>query len=97
MIVDGELLAYFAAGVVWWAVAVAFFALILREREVSAANVAACALWPIAVIWVLVTFLLDIPFQTAKQIRTSLNNRGILREFEAWLAEREKEGNDNDR
>ena len=78
---------------VWWGIAVVILALMIREigDVFSASEVLAVSVfWPLFTIFGLVVVLWRIPFKSAKAIRVSLKNRGLMNEFDEFMAARKK-------
>lgn len=91
-----EFQAYVMTGTMaWWAIAVPMVAKAADEFDrdhpwQSLAIFAAAIVWPITAVAFVPVVLVAASFQSAKNIRKGLYNRGVLREFEAWLDESEK-------
>ena len=78
---------------VWWGIAVVILALMIREiGDVFSASevLSASVFWPLFTIFGLVIVLWRIPFKSAKTIRVSLKNRGLMNEFDEFMAARKK-------
>ena len=78
---------------VWWGIAVVILALMIREigDVFSASEVLSVSVfWPLFTIFGLVIVLWRIPFKSAKTIRVSLKNRGLMNEFDEFMAARKK-------
>ena len=78
---------------VWWGIAVVILALMIGEigDVFSASEVFAVSVfWPIFTIFGLVIVLWQIPFKSAETIRVSLKNRGLMNEFDEFMADRKK-------
>lgn len=83
---------------VWWTFAVACVAIIVAEsgRDHFWITVAVSVFWPITAIVLAVVMLWHVPFRTAKAIRRDIRNRGLSREFEAWLKSSPTTGDSDD-
>ena len=78
---------------VWWGIAVVILALMIREigDVFSASKVLSVSVfWPLFTIFGLVIVLWRIPFKSSKTIRVSLKNRGLMNEFDEFMAARKK-------
>ena len=78
---------------VWWGIAVVILALMIREigDVFSASKVLSVSVfWPLFTIFGLVIVLWRIPFRSSKTIRVSLKNRGLMNEFDEFMAARKK-------
>ena len=78
---------------VWWGIAVVILALMIGEigDVFSASEVLSVSVfWPLFTIFGLVIVLWRIPFKSAKTIRVSLKNRGLMNEFDEFMAARKK-------
>ena len=80
---------------IWWSVAAPLTGFIMGRFDVDEYGViafmmviAATILWPVSVVIGAVIIIYRIPMATARTIRIDLRNRGLLREFDAWLRER---------
>ena len=78
---------------VWWGIAVVILALMIREigDVFSASEVLSVSVfWPLFTIFGLVIVMWRIPFKSSKTIRVSLKNRGLMNEFDEFMAARKK-------
>ena len=78
---------------VWWGIAVVILALMIREigDVFSASKVLSVSVfWPLFTIFGIVVVLWRIPFKSSKTIRVSLKNRGLMNEFDEFMAARKK-------
>ena len=77
----------------WWGVAVVIFAILLGEigDVISASEVVAVAVfWPGFAVMGLIVVLWRVPFKTTRAIRIDLKNRGLMNEFDEFMAARKK-------
>ena len=78
---------------VWWGIAVVILALMIREigDVFSASEVLSVSVfWPLFTIFGIVVVLWRIPFKSSITIRVSLKNRGLMNEFDEFMAARKK-------
>ena len=73
------------AAVIWWTFAVMVFAFMTYERHGRNEALSSAVFWPFFVAISLPVMLWRIPFKTVKAIRSDLKNKGLLREFNAWV------------
>lgn len=84
-----------ALAVVWWTIAVVMLSWALFKFEPEDPKALAYALclsvlWPLTLVVIVPMIIYDTLVLSTKRIRNDLKNRGILRQFEAWLEERNK-------
>jgi len=75
------------AVLVWWSITVIVFMAIdtrSNPRETTH-RIAVAAFWPLIAFGILIISLWEIPYPTTQKIRSGLHNRGVLKEFDAWL------------
>lgn len=82
---------------VWWTIAVVTLSWAFTKVEPSSildTGIVICMsiLWPLTATAMLPYVVYLMLVMSTQQIRNDLRNRGILREFEAWLADQKKEG-----
>lgn len=82
------------AAIVWWTFAVALVALIASVSEVTdmkdvAFLIGLSVFWPLTATLALPAIAYSAAVASTQRIRADLRNRGVLREFETWLRERE--------
>ena len=72
--------------VLYWTFAVV--ALVALDRVCVSAfeRTAVSVFWPISAVLGILVIMANLPFRTVKNIRIRLENRGLLREFDAWIA-----------
>ncbi|MDH5797831.1 MAG: hypothetical protein OEZ19_04640 [Paracoccaceae bacterium] len=80
-----------AAIAVWWSFAAVFFVVSMKGHDSPSECLALAIFWPVFAMLYVVVMLIKIPFRTAREIRAALRARNLLREFEAWLRDREAE------
>ena len=89
--------AIFSLAILTWSVGLATILSVLivgvvgDNVERKAETIGLAVVWPILILPALVVSLYRVPVKTAKTIRQDLHNKGLLREFEAFLKERKKE------
>ena len=87
---ENEMIYALTAFLGWWTFAVVSFALMVSTGgTISVKDAVGCALWPLLLVPVLVTFTYWACVKSTKQLRADLHNRKLLREFEQWLSNRE--------
>lgn len=85
---------YYAIGgaVIWWTIAVICIGAVhnvcdgIRDFLLV---IPAALLWPVALPFLAVALIYIITVKSTGRIRVDLRNQGILREFNAWMKERE--------
>lgn len=70
-------------------------AIMLTDHQTSAESLGAAVFWPIVAVLGIVVILWNVPVKTTRRIRIDLKNRGVLREFEEFLAERRNADKEN--
>ena len=80
--------------VVWWTFAVALVALIsthfyITDRKDVALTIGLSVFWPVTATLALPAIVYQAAVASTSRIRIDLRNRGVLREFETWLRERD--------
>lgn len=81
------------AAIVWWTFAVAVVALVASHSDITdlkdvAFAVGLSVFWPVTAALVLPALIYQAAVASTRRIRVDLQNRGVLREFEDWLRER---------
>lgn len=79
---------------VWWTFAVIVWVMIMHDcgRDIKDQLIAIglAVFWPVVAIGIVPVLVYQSIVASTSRIRADLDNRGILREFETWLAERDK-------
>ena len=80
--------------VVWWTFAVALVALIsthfdITDRKDVALTIGLSVFWPVTATLALPAIVYQAAVASTSRICIDLRNRGVLREFETWLRERD--------
>lgn len=83
------------AAVVWWTFAVVAIMLIVLQSDVRDLKDVAFAIglsvfWPLTAAFILPVVIYQASVSSASRIRADLRNRGVLREFDNWMRERNK-------
>lgn len=82
------------AAIVWWTFAVALVAIIASHSDITdmkdiALTICLSVFWPVTATLALPAIVYQAAVASTSRIRIDLRNRGVLREFEAWLRERD--------
>ena len=77
---------------IWWTGFLVGLVLMDHFRPTEIKVIAALVFWPLVAVGGLFLILWGIPFSSAKKIRTDLKNRGLLKEFNQWVKDKENEG-----
>lgn len=80
--------------VVWWTFAVTLVALIdshsdITDKKGVALTIGLSVFWPVTATLALPAIIYLAAVAGTQRIRADLRNRGVLREFETWLRERD--------
>lgn len=82
------------AAIVWWTFAVALVALIASRSDITdmtdvAFTIGLSVFWPVTATLALPVIAYSATVAGTQRIRIDLRNRGVMREFETWLRERD--------
>jgi hypothetical protein len=91
---DWTMFTVIAGVAVWWTFAVVTVVLAVTADEISSSRdfgivLGLCVLWPISAVLFVPAILYQAAVASTRRIRIDLNNRGVLRDFEQWLRERD--------
>lgn len=80
--------------IVWWTFAVALVAIIASNSDITdmkdvALTICLSVFWPVTATLALPAIAYSAAVAGTQRIRIDLRNRGVLREFETWLRERD--------
>ena len=79
---------------VWWTFAVIVWVMIMldigRDTKDWLMAIGVAVFWPIVAIGIVPVLVYQSVVASTSRIRADLDNRGVLREFEAWLREHKK-------
>lgn len=81
------------AAVAYWTFAVVLAALAVNQVNNSMDMlwvVGIAAIWPLAALFMLIALPYQAAVASTKRIQNDLQNRGLLREFQQWLRERDQ-------
>ena len=78
---------------VWWTFAVVALIMVITAGDITGPLdfgivIALCVLWPVTVVLFIPMILYEAIVASTSRIRIDLTNRGVLRDFEQWLRER---------
>jgi hypothetical protein len=81
------------AAVVWWTFAVVILMTVVNASDIDnikdlAISIGLAVFWPLTAVMVVPFIIYQAAVASTSRIRVDLKNRGVLREFEAWLRER---------
>jgi hypothetical protein len=81
---------------VWWTITVVFMMVLTNETSIDGPYSFAIAIglivfWPITAVLAIPALLYQAAVASTSRMRIDLNNRGLLREFEKWLADNKKD------
>jgi hypothetical protein len=87
------------AAIVWWTFAVAVLAIVVAASDITtnkdvAFVVGLSVFWPVTASLAIPALIYQAAVAGTQRIRIDLRNRGVLREFEDWLRNREEQTKD---
>jgi hypothetical protein len=90
---DWTMFAIISGVAVWWTFAVVAFIMAITAGDITSPLdfgivLALCVLWPVTVVLFIPAVLYQAIVASTRRIRIDLKNRGVLREFEQWLRDR---------
>jgi hypothetical protein len=81
---------------VWWTITVVLIMVLTNETSIDdpysfAIAISLVVFWPITAVLTIPALLYQAAVASTSRMRIDLNNRGLLREFEKWLADNKKD------